>query len=287
MGEFLSAKEHLETALELHQRLRLRSRVLGADGEVGCLSYLARALWHLGFPDQALNRIKQVLPFARRVNPHSVAWAELFAGIIHQYRQEPEAVLTTAEELIALSSEHGLPDWLAWATTLHGWALAKLARPAEGTAQLKEGLKASSATGSQLAGGHFLCLLAEACIDSGKLDDARGALAEAEAAAADHQDRHHAAEVHRLKGVLLLKHKNRDREQAEVCFHRAIEIARKQDSRALELRATISLARLLRDTNRRGEARAMLADIYGWFTEGFDTADLIDAKALLDQLSAT
>ena len=132
---------------------------------------------------------------------------------------------------------------------------------------------------------HALCLLAEACREAGRLDDGLSALTEALAAADEHEIRHYEAETHRLKGELLLKQDHSNAAEAQSCFQRAIEIARKQSAKSLELRATMSLARLLAKQGRRDEARAMLAEIYGWFTEGFDTADLKDAKALLDELS--
>ena len=131
---------------------------------------------------------------------------------------------------------------------------------------------------------HLLCLLAEACREKDRLDDGLGALTEARAAAEEHGNRSSEAETHRLKGELLLKQDDSNAAEAQSCFERAIEVARKQSAKSWELRSTTSLARVLRDTGRRDEARAMLADIYGWFTEGFDTADLIDAKALLDEL---
>jgi len=152
-------------------------------------------------------------------------------------------------------------------------------------AQIQEGLAASRATGSGLWRPHFLCLLAEACLEAGRLDDGLSALTEALAAADEHENRHHEAEIHRLKGELLLKQDDSNATEAQNCFEGAIGIARKQSAKSLELRATMSLARLLAKQGRRDEARAMLADIYGWFTEGFDTADLKDAKALLDQLA--
>jgi len=132
---------------------------------------------------------------------------------------------------------------------------------------------------------HALCLLAEACGEAGRLDDGLSALTEALAAADEHGIRQYEAETHRLRGELLLRQDLSKAAEAQSCFERAIEIARKQSAKSLELRATISLSQLLDKQGRREEARAMLADIYGWFTEGFDTADLKDAKTLLDELN--
>jgi predicted ATPase len=129
-------------------------------------------------------------------------------------------------------------------------------------------------------------LLAEACRGKSRLDDGLGALTEAMAAADEHEIRHYEPEMHRLKGELLLRQDHSKAAEAQSCFQRAVEIARKQSARSLELRATVSLAGLLAKQGRRDEAHTMLAEIYGWFTEGFDTADLENAKALLDELSA-
>jgi predicted ATPase len=174
---------------------------------------------------------------------------------------------------------------LAWATSLHGWAIAEQGHNEEGIAQIQEGLAASRATGAGLRRPYFLTLLAEVYMETGRLDEGLSALTEARVAADEHENRHYEAEMHRLKGELLLRQGDANAEEAQSCFERAIEIARKQSARSLELRATMSLARLLDKQGRRDEARAMLADIYGWFTEGFDTADLKDAKALLNELA--
>jgi predicted ATPase len=171
------------------------------------------------------------------------------------------------------------------ATTLRGWAMAEQGRNDDGMAQIQEGLAGIRATGSQLNRPYFLCLLAEACTKSGRIDDGLGASMEALAAVDEHENRQYEDEIHRLKGELLLKQNNSNALEAQSCFQRAIAVARKQSGKSLELRATMSLARLLAKQGRRDQARTMLAEIYGWFTEGFDTADLKDAKALLDELN--
>jgi predicted ATPase len=166
-----------------------------------------------------------------------------------------------------------------------GWAMAQQGLNEEGIAQLREGLAASRATGAELLRPYHLCLLAEAWREADRLDDGLSALTEALAAADEHEIGYYEAEMYRLKGELLLTRDDLNSVEAQKCFQRAIEIAGGQSAKSLELRATMSLARLLRDTGRRDEARTMLADICNWFTEGFDTADLKDAKALLDELS--
>jgi predicted ATPase len=215
-----------------------------------------------------------------------MAFAGTFAGFVLQGRGEVAAARATTEGVIALSTEQGLTDWLAWATSLHGWAMADSGRDKDGIAQMCEGLAASQATGALLLRPYFLTLLAEAYNETGSLDEALSALSDALEAADEHEIRNYEAETHRLKGELLLRQNQSNAPEAQRCFERAIEVARKQNAKSLELRATMSLARLLKEQGRRDEAHAILAEIYGWFTEGFDTADLKDAKALLDELGA-
>jgi predicted ATPase len=284
MGEFLLAREHLEMAISLYDRER--PMAIGIDTGVNCLSYMALILWTLGYPDQALKKGDEAVALAQALSHSlSLAFAEGLVGYLRQYRREARAAQDTAERLTALSVEHGFPHWLAQATVTRGWAIAKQGHGEEGIAQIQEGLAAFRTIGSGVLLPHALCLLAEACGEAGRLDDGLSALTEATAAADEHGIRQYEAEAHRLKGELLLKQDHSNAAEAQTCFERAIEIARKQSAKSLELRATINLARLLRDTGRRDEARAKLAEIFGWFTEGFDTADLKDAKALLDELS--
>jgi predicted ATPase len=172
------------------------------------------------------------------------------------------------------------------ATIERGGAMAEQGRNEEGIAQIQEGLVAFRAMGAELWRPCYLCLLGEACMETGRLDDGLSALTEALAAADENEIRFYEAETHRLKGELLLRQNDSNTAEAQNCFQRAIEIARNQSAKSWELRATMSLARLLAKQGRRDEARKMLAEIYNWFTEGFNTADLKDAKALRDELSA-
>jgi len=285
MGEWLVAREHLEMAISLYDRERhrpLASRYLGLDAGISSLSYLALTLSQLGYPDQALRKSNEALALAQALSdPLGVALAEAFGGGLRQLRRDARATQEAAERLNALSAEHGFPFFLTWATTMRGCAIAEQGRNEEGIEKMREGLAALNRTTRP----QYLCLLAKACIETGRLHDGLSALTEALALADEHELRAYEAEANRLMGDLLLK-QNSNTAEAQSCFQRAIQIARKQSGRSWELRATMSLARLLRDTNRRDEARAMLAEIYNWFTEGFDTADLKDAKALLDELDA-
>jgi len=185
---------------------------------------------------------------------------------------------------MALCAEHGLLQYAYYRSFLQGWALADQGQKEAGIALIEEGL-ASSVVGERLNRPYLLVLFAEACSDTRRINDGLCALLEASAVADEHEVRFKDAEIHRMRGKLLLEQDISNMAEARICFQQAIEVARQQSAKSLELRATISLARLLRDAGSRDEARAMLANIYNWFTEGFDTADLKDAKALLDELS--
>jgi predicted ATPase len=163
--------------------------------------------------------------------------------------------------------------------------MAEQGRHEEGIAQIYEGLAVSRSTGAEVNRPHLLTQLAKACLRADRLDDGLGALTDALAFADEHEIHSSEPETHRVKGECLLKQDDSNAAEAQGCFERAVEIARRQSAKSPELRATISLARLLAKQEKRDEASAMLADIYNWFTEGFDTADLKEAKALLDELS--
>ncbi|HLW69729.1 MAG TPA: adenylate/guanylate cyclase domain-containing protein [Candidatus Binataceae bacterium] len=289
-GDFIPAREHLESAIaiydpEHHQTLALR--YLGFDAAVYCLSGMALTLWQLGYPDHALRSGNEALALARRLSdPQSLVLAERFIGEVHLFRREASSAQESAESLIALAAERGFSEWLPRATTLRGGAIALQGRYEEGIAQIQEGLAALRATRFELWRPSFLCLLAEAFVETGRLDDGFNALTEAQAVANKNEEREHEAEIHRLKGELLLRRDQSTTEEAQGCFQRAIEVARNQSAKSLELRAATSLARLLESQGRREEARTMLAEIYNWFTEGFDTLDLKEAKALLEALGS-
>jgi predicted ATPase len=288
MGKFLPAREYLESAITLYDPERNRPLIYsyGYDAGVASLSYAAWTLWLLGYSDQALKRSYEALALAQRLShPLNLAHAELFVGVLRQYRREVRAAQENAESVIAHTAEHRLTDYWAWATGLRGWAMAQQGRSEEGIAQLREGLAGFSTTEALLR-PYFLCLLAEASTETGRFDDGLNSLTEALAVSDEHDLRFYEAETHRLKGELLLKQDDSNAAEAQSCFERAIEISRIQSAKSLELRATMSLARLVRSTARRDEARAMLAEIYGWFTEGFDTPALNEAKTLLDELSS-
>jgi predicted ATPase len=195
------------------------------------------------------------------------------------------AVHEQAEAAVTLSTEQGFPQWAAWATVLRGWARAMQGEGEAGMAEVCQGIAACRATGTALFVSYFCTVLADVAEHVGHLEDGLQALAEAHTLMEQHDERWWEAEVHRLRGVLLLRQPGTPQAEAEAWLQRALDVARRQEAKALELRASMSLARLWQQQGKRAAAHALLAPIYGWFTEGFDTADLIEAKALLDELA--
>ncbi len=255
-----------------------------------CRTDVNLALWSLGYPDQALRRSHEALTLAQELShPFSLAIALCFAAELHQYRREGRATQERAEAAITLCTEQGFALWLATGTILRGWALAEQRQGEEGIAQIRQGLVAYRAMGSELARPQFLALLAEAYGKASQPEEGLSVLAEALAVVNKTGERFCEAELYRLKGQLTLQsqvesHKSKV-EEAEACFHKAIDIARRQQAKSLELRAVVSLSRLWQQQGKQEEARKLLSEIYNWFTEGFDTKDLQEAKALLAALS--
>jgi len=288
-GQPALAHTHHTQALALynpqaHRVLTLRD---GVDLGVGSHDYLARELWQLGYPDQALQSSQAALTLAQEVShPYSLAFALTFSALLHQYRREVLAVHEQAAAAMTLATEQGYAQWLARSTALHGWALAIQGQGEVGLAEIRQGLAADLATGGTLYQPYSLGLLAEAHGAGGHPTEGLPLLAEALAVMDTTGARFYAAELLRLKGTLLLQLAIPDTPQAEACFHRALEVARRQGAKSWELRAATRLARLWQQQGKRQEAYKLLAPLYTWFTEGFDTADLIDAKRLLDELSA-
>jgi predicted ATPase/class 3 adenylate cyclase len=288
-GELLLAMKHLELVLSLYDEERDSKLVVqtGSDIKQGAFSHEGWTLWLLGYPDQAVEKGNQAMVAAQENSyPNKVAGAEFFATIVRVYRREPRLVQEMAERVTALSFQHGLGAWLLFSPNHRGWAIAQQGRYEEGIELMQQAQAIAHAAGADIGRTDTLCELVDAYTRVGRLDDALSTVTVALAAVEAQEERYYEAEIYRLKGeLLLLKQSDANAVEAYECFERAIEIAQRQKAKSLELRATTSLARLLATQGRRDEARTILADIYNWFTEGFDTADLIDAKALLDELS--
>jgi predicted ATPase len=207
----------------------------------------------------------------------------VLAAVFHQYRREVQAAQGHAEAAIRLATE--FPLWKACGSMLRGWALAHQGQAQEGIEQLRQGLMALYVSGIEIARLYFLALLAEAYGTIGQPAAGLEVLVEALTRVDATRDRWYEPELYRLKGALLLQQSADNHAEAQTCFHSALDVARAQQARSLELRTAVSLSRLWQHQGRRAEARDLLAPIYGWFTEGFDTADLQEAKALLEELT--
>ncbi len=289
LGAVADAHAHFTQGIALYDAQQHRASVLlyGEDAGVVCRSHAAWALWYLGYPDQGLVRSHEAVTLAQQVaHSYSLGFALSAAAVFHQFRQEERCTQERAEAAMSLAKEQGFPYWMAISFILRGWALAHQGQAQEGIEQIHQGMTAWRATGAVVFQPYFLALLAEAQGIMGQPEAGFTVLAEALALVDTTGERWYAPELHRLKGELILLRQSSDHTaEAETCFHHALDIARNQQAKSLELRAATSLARLWQQQGKRQEAHDLLAPVYGWFTEGFDTADLIDAKARLDELS--
>ncbi|MFQ5850761.1 MAG: AAA family ATPase [Candidatus Binatia bacterium] len=257
LGELDSVQAHTEQGIALYDSRQHGHHAFlygGHDPRVCCGAVGARVLWLLGYPDQALQRIRDALALARELShPHSLGFA-LFAAIwVHQQRGEGQAAQDRADAAVTLGTEQELPRWVMGGTYMQGWLLVEQGQGEEEISQMRQGA------------GHW----------------------GTETLARVHKTgiSYYEAELHRIKGELLLRQAVAAGEHPETCFQQAIEVSRRQGAKSLELRAVMSLSRLWHQQGKKEKARQMLAEIYGWFTEGFDTADLKEARSLLEELS--
>ena len=289
-GELAAAREHLARSRALYdpQQHRGHATLYGQDPGVALLSHGSWALWHLGYPDQALAWSKEARALAQEgSHPFSLVFALEYASMLHQRRGEVQASLAFAEEAIAISTAQGFVEWLAMANGSRAWIPVEMGEADEGIRQLQRSLAAYRATGSEMFGPYFLTMLARAHIKAGQADAALAVLDEALATIERTEGYLWHAECCRLAGeVLVGRGRPTDEGLAEARFLEGLTIAARAQARSLELRAATSLARLCQGQGRLLEARQMLASVYGWFTEGFDTVDLKDAAILLRQLGA-
>ncbi len=291
MGQFAAAQSYLEQSLALYDPQHHRAHVLlfGQDQGVACLSFQGWNLWCLGYPDQAWQKSRAALTLAHELgHPYSQVYAINWAAQVHLKRREWQAGLEHIDAELALSIEHGFSFWQVVATILRGWALTEQGQVAEAIPLLRQGVDNWRALGAEVSRPYFLAPLIAASGKMGQVEEGLKAVTEALAAVEKTAEHLWEAELYRLRGELLLKDREAGggrKDEVEVCFWQAIEVARRQEAKSLELRAVMSLSRLWQGQGRREEARRMLAEIYGWFTEGFDTADLQEAKVLLDGLS--
>jgi tetratricopeptide (TPR) repeat protein len=275
-GDCLGAEEHFERGRAFFDA---PSFVQTRGAEAAAFGHASLSAWVGGRADIARERIRGCLEGTQR-NPYDVAFGQMMAAFLYVLLGEFERAEALAAKALAQSEERGFPDVVRWSLAYLGWARGELGRTGEGVALLRQTVASATASGVRIRIVMYLTQLARVQMLDGAIADAFGTIEEA--LRANPEELWYRPETYRVRGELRLKHG--DRSLAEADFREAIALAQKMSAKAWELRATTSLARLLEKQGRRDEARAMLAAIYNWFTEGFDTADLIDAKALLDQL---
>jgi predicted ATPase len=310
-GKFASARAHVEQSIAFYdsQQHNSHSFLSLQEPKMHCLSFTAWSLWFLGYPDQALARMSDALALAQEYpDSYGQAWALLVSSEIHEHRREAQLTLERAAASTALATKLGFPSILAMGTIMRGWALARQGQGEEGIAQIRQGITAWRTMGVELQGPHSLSLLAEAYEKVGQIEEGLTVLAEALTMVNKNGERGWEAELYRLKGELLLHpsrvgiaHQNvslievgavgrahpTEEDKAEACFLKAIEIAQRQQAKSWELRASTSLSRLWQQQGKIKQAHKVLSRIYNWFTEGFNTKDLQEAKALLDSLASS
>ena len=315
MGRLVEGREHCERSLALYDPIlhRTHAEFIGADPSVASRGMLGFGLWFLGYPDQAVQQMNEALLLAHEL-AHPLSLALVSLGMEHQFRRDTAATLRQAEALLAVSHEHDLATFVGAGDLYMGWARAEQGQEVEGLAQMRQGLQLH--TDKQATSQpYWMSLLVDTYQRTGQVEEGLTLVAEALNLVEQTEERYYEAELHRLQGELLLnderrtmnderrtmnderRTKDKERktspihhssfiihrsEEAEACFQRALDVARQQQAKSLELRAAMSLARLWQQQGKTAEAHELLAPVYEWFTEGFDTADLQDAKTLLE-----
>jgi predicted ATPase len=291
--DFAAAKSHSEQAIALYDKEQRSTRAALFPNPPGVVCRLVRShiLWIWGYPDQARQQCYEALSLTRTLShPASIIYALAWTSFLHQLRQEAKEAQALVEEEFILLSEQGLANWRGAAAIVQQWALAMQGRQTGVIEAMHEGLATYRASGAENMRSYYLSMLAEVGAVSGQITEGQRAISEALTGVENSGIRYYEAELYRLKGELLLLSRVEEpqvyaQEEAETCFHRAIYIAQQQKAKSWELRAAMSLARVWQQQGKCPEAHQMLSGIYNWFTEGFDTKDLQEAKALLQELA--
>ena len=304
MGRLIAAREHCERCLAIYDPAihRTLADLYGIDPSVWSGAWLSATLWLLGYPDQAAQQTNETLLLVQdQTHPFSLGVAFMGAGLMHQLRREVAVTLRQAEAMLAVSHEHDIPTLAGAGHLLVGWARAEQGQDMEGLTQMRQGLQLNVDKQATMR-PYYLSLLVDTYRRTGQVEEGLTLVEEAFSLVNRTEERVFEAELHRLKGELLLNDERRTMNderrtqkaggrsheaEAEACFQQALDVARRQEAKSLELRAATSLARLWQRQAKTVEARELLAPVYNWFTEGFDTADLKDAKAVLDELRAS
>jgi predicted ATPase len=287
-GDIAQGRAHYDRAIALydpaeHRRLATR---FSHDSRVSILSFRSLALWILGYPEGALADANYALKDARAIgHATTLMYALGYATLLtHIYCGDYAAASAQADEVVALADEKSALFWKALGMMNQGWLLALNGKPSKAVPLITAGIAAYRSTGSTVWSPLYLSYLAMAHAALDQFDDAWRCIGEAMTAFETTDEKWFEAEVHRIGGEIVLKSPQPDAAKAEAHFERALAIARQQQAKSWELRAAMSMARLWRDQGKRDEARELLAPVYDWFTEGFDTRDLKDAKKVLDEL---
>jgi predicted ATPase len=289
MGSFADARSHLVEALAGYDPVDCLSHraVSGLDPQSFCLGIAGWNEWFLGYPDQAMQAALKAVSVARSQGyPQNVDQALHSVAHTHLLRGEPDAALSYIDSAVAISREHGLSQRIAQLRLMRGWMLLSRTDDQSALTELSEGLAEYRATGARAWQTNFLALLAIGYLRDGEYAEGLSTIAEAQGFARVQDEYWWEPELHRLEGDLLLASAGLAQDRVEQCYQNALESARRQQAKSWELRAAMSMARLWREQGKRDEARELLAPVYGWFTEGFDTLDLKEAKALLDELES-
>lgn len=288
MGEFERSHHHFDRSIALYDPIRHRAHaeVYGQDPGVALLSHGCCILWQVGLSEQGLLRSQEAVVLAKKQkHPFSLGFALCYSAMMHQYRREPDTVIELTEAAIQLSREQGFVIWLAQASFLQGWAMAEKGQSTEGIDQMSQSLTDWRATGIEFLLTYSTALLASAKARTGQVTEALQLLEHAFGAVAEKDQGLYEPELYRLKGKFLQLQGAAD-EEVEDLFRQATNIARRRQSISQELRAVMSLCRLQSEREKSAEAHAALSEIYDRFKEGFDSADLQEARELMRKYSA-
>jgi DNA-binding SARP family transcriptional activator/predicted ATPase len=286
-GNFLATQKYGERSLAQDEPQRYGSQrvFFGYEPGITIMAYLAHSNWLLGFPDQARNFMQQALALATKsAYPADIAIILSMDAVLHQWFGEVSVTQDQALEIIDFATEKGMPQWIAHGHFLHGWALAQQGQIGNGTDEQRQALAVLLAMGAGVSMTYYLLSLAETYTTSDQLNEGLDAVEEALTIIREGGESWMESELYRRKGEILLA-SDADEKDAEACFLKSLDIARSQNARSFELRAAMSMSRLWQKQSKYIAARELLAEVYNCFSEGFDTADLRDAKALLDSLA--
>jgi predicted ATPase len=289
LGDYAAARTCCEQGIACLDPTVSPAPVFSSVGAAGvtCLALAAHTLWCLGYPTQAERRMQEALTLAQALaHSYSLAFAQYYATCLHYRWRDAPAVQAQAEALLTLAMAQGFPGWRVVGAFWRGWARAMQGEAAAGLAEMRQGLEAVVAMRWTLGRPLALVRLAEVLGHCGGVTEGQRLLAEALAELEATEQGYLLAEAYRLQGLLLLQQAVPELDRAEACLRQALSIARQQQARSLELQAAMSLSRLWQRQGRRDAAHQVLAEVYGWFTEGFDTADLQQARALLAELAS-